>query len=261
MENAEKYRRHPPTWLRALGGEDLPSAITVSGITYQHIRTFKHDFFAATGLYEGSPGKVVLKIGRRVPIFGIPLQWIGVFLKKHESRLYGLTESIKGVPALTGEWGATGMAHTYVEGRPLARHDIPDDQFFPALSAMLDAIHARGAAYVDLEKRENILLGDDGRPYLIDFQISWHLPRNRGGATWPARLLLEALQASDRYHLMKHWRRHRPDQLEAGDIAASYQTPFWIRWHRAVFRPVTKLRRRILVGLGARSSPTGRSPG
>lgn len=180
---------------------------------------------------------------------------------RREARLFERTKTVAAVPPFLGTWGETGILHEYVEGGPLTKNDELDDQFFPRLADILDKIHALDVAYVDLEKRENILLGSDGRPYLIDFQISWYLPPNRGGKTWIARKILHILQASDRYHLYKHWRRARPDQLDEAQIAKSYQAPFWIRWHRAVFRPITRLRRYILVWLGARSSSTGRSPG
>ncbi len=200
-------------------------------------------------------------MGRQAPLFGLPMAWIGQFLTRHESRLYRMTGSVDGIPAFLGHHGAAGFIHEYIPGRPLQKEDRPGDQFFPRLSAILDHIHAAGAAYVDLEKRENILLGDDGKPYLIDFQISWHWPANRGGNTTFARFVLAVLQQSDRYHLLKHWRRLRPDQLHAQALAASQAPPFWIRWHRAIFRPITLLRRRVLVWLGERSSPHGRSPG
>jgi hypothetical protein len=261
LTHAKQPHRPPPAWLRALGRRDLPPSIRLGGYEYHHVTTFKHDFFAATGLYEGPAGKIILKTGRVASILGFPLEWIGRLLARHEARLLRLAHGIDGVPRLIGMRGTTGLVHEFIEGRPLAKQDTPDDHFFPRLSGMLDEIHARDAAYVDLEKRENILLGADGAPYLVDFQISWHLPHNRGGATWPARLIRQVLSASDRYHLLKHWRRMRPDQLEADAISDSYQPPLWIQWHRAIFRPITRLRRHVLVRLGARSSPSGRSPG
>lgn len=261
MNRAGHPRRRPPAWLRALGRRDLPPSIRTGGHEYRLAGAFKHDFFAATGLYEGPAGKVVLKVMRQAPLFGMPLTWLGGILMRHEVRMYRLVQAIDGVPQIIGRWGATGFTHEFVDGRSLAREDLPDDRFFPRLSAMLDEIHAKNAAYVDLEKRENILLGADGAPYLIDFQISWHVPRNRGGRTWVARLILDVLQAGDRYHLQKHWRRLRPDQLEAGKIADSYRAPFWITCHRALFQPLTRLRRHVLVWLKARTSATGRSPG
>ena len=250
-----------PSWLLALGNEPPPQALHVNGCRYQLEGTFKHDFFAFTGLYTGSSGKVVLKLGRTTYLLGLPARWIGETLFKQEVRLFRAGQDLPGIPRLVGTWGNTGLVHEYIEGRPLRKGDRPDDEFFPRLSALLDALHARSIAYVDLEKPENILLGDDGHPYLFDFQISWHIPPNRLGDTWVARAILSVLQESDRYHLMKHWRKLRSDQFEALGLSAAARIPFWIRWHRAIFRPITLLRRQILVWMGVRDSIRVRSPG
>src|SRR5205814_1206669 len=106
-----------------------------------------------------------------------------------------------------------------------------------------------------------ILMGNDGHPYLIDFQISWQLDSRRGGRLALFRWLLRLLQSADRYHLLKHWRRARPDQLTAEQVAQSYRAPPWIAWHRMVFRPLTLMRRWVLVLLGERASTRIRSPG
>jgi hypothetical protein len=252
----------PNRRLLALGRQDLPADFEIGGRRYKKLQCFKHDFFAATGLYQPSTGpKVILKIGRQASLLGLPMQWIGRVLAHHEARLYTLAQGLDGIPAFLGRWGPTGIVHEYVEGRPLLKEDEIEETFFPGLKQLLDQLHAREIAYVDLEKRENILLGDDGKPHLIDFQISWHWPRSRGGHLWPFRKFLSMLQASDRYHLIKHWRRLRPDQLDWEKIAASYRAPFWIRWHRFVFRPWTLLRRQVLVWMGERDSARARSPG
>jgi hypothetical protein len=253
--------RPPPNWLRALGQDNLPAVLFVQKECYRYVRTFKHDFFAATGLYQGTTGLVVLKVGRKAPVLGVPLGWVGAFLARHEAEMLHLAEGTGGAPRLVGRWGETGIVRGFIEGRPLARTDAPNDEFFPILEKMLAAYHERGAAVVDLEKPENILLGADGKPYLIDFQIAWYLPTTRGGATWAARWLLRALQEADWYHLMKHWRRLRPDQLSPEQCARAGRPPFWIRWHRAIFGPLTRLRQGILVLLGARETVHGRSPG
>ena len=83
---------------------------------------------------------------------------------------------------------ATGIVREYIEGHPLARQERVPDAFHSRLRFQIDQLHARGMAYVDLEKCENVLVGDDGQPYLIDFQISWYLPARWGGELWPASL-------------------------------------------------------------------------
>lgn len=253
----------------------MPAAIELSDGRYGHVRTFKHDFFAATGLYDGPSGRVVLKLGRSRSFLGLPMRWLGEWAADHETDLYRLAEGVPGVPACHGRLGRTGFVHAFVEGHPLQRRERVNDAFFPRLRALLEALHARGMAYVDLEKRENILVGDDGRPWLIDFQISYPGPeldkvinRRQGPGTlhrlFPCglrRYLFARLMRADHYHLLKHWRRHRPDQLTAEQIAASYAVGTTIRLHRGFSRPFTLARRRVLLWLtGQARSPKQDGP-
>jgi len=238
----------------------MPEEITLDDGRYNHLRTFKHDFFAATGLYDGPSGRIILKIGRTVPAFGLPLAWIGRRLADREVTLYQQVDDLAGVPKCLGRWSDTGFAHAYVEGHPLQRHEWVNDGFFSQLSALIDELHRRDIAYVDLEKRENILVDDRGHPCLIDFQISWQWPKTgkRGGLKglipgWLGRFILARLQSGDRYHLLKHQRRHRPDTLTPEQLAASRRGGPGITLHRLVARPLTLLRRRILKWLTGRS--------
>lgn len=260
----EKIRH---SWLRALGRADMPAEIELPSGRYRHLRTFKHDFFAATGLYDGPEGRAVLKLGRSQSLLGIPMGWLGEWAADHEADLYRLAEGVPGIPKCLGRIGRTGFVHAFIEGHPLQRHEHVGDDFFPMLSRMLDELHGRGMAYVDLEKRENILVGADGRPWLIDFQISYPGPaldrqidRRRG----PGRLhrfiprglrqyLLARLQQADRYHLLKHQRRHRPDLLTEEELARSYAVGATIRLHRKLTRPFTLMRRQTLKILTGRS--------
>lgn len=258
-ENPQQPRTGP-AWLRALGRADLPETIEYADRILARLTVFKHDFFAATGLYGDSKGKAVLKIGRRAGLFGLPLSFIGKYLTDREVRLLSASAGIPGVAGVLATFSRNCLLREYIAGHPLSRNDTPNDEFFPELLRIINSIHARGMAYVDLEKPENILVGDDGRPYLIDFQISWKSD-GRLGRVWPFRWFLGVLQQADRYHLYKHWRRLRPDQIDAETEARMSRPPFWIRWHRFFFRPITLLRRQILVWLGARDSVRGRSPG
>lgn len=254
-------KREPYTHLRALGPHGLPEIFALAGIEYRLVQTFKHDFFAASGLYQGSAGLVVLKMGRCVTFCGLPTSWIGRWLVAREVRFYSQVQDLPGVPRLLGQVSPLAFAHEFVPGHNLLRHEFVNDDFFPSLTGLLDTLHARGIAYVDLEKRENIIVGDDGRPYLIDFQISWQWPWRIGRDTWLARWLFNRFKNADRYHLGKHIRRCRPDQMEQDEIQKSRQVSPLIRLHRTLFRPLTLLRRRILAHVErARAAARGEAP-
>ena len=242
-------RKELPPSLKAIGREALPRTLALEGDHYAFVRLFKHDFFAVTALYAGPAGKAVLKIGRRAHFLGLPCGWIGRLLAAHEVDLYQQLQHLPAVPRFLGRVGRDGFAHAYVEGHPLQKGEPVPDDFFPRLAESIRTIHQRGMAYVDLEKPQNVLVGDDGRPYLIDFQISWHVPRRWGGDLWPLASIRRRLQEADLYHLKKLQRRTRPDQLTPEELAATYAKPWYIRAHQRLTRPLQQFRRRMLERL------------
>ncbi len=234
--------------MRALGRDELPETIEVEGKNYRREKIVKHDFFAATGFYAAEDGtRAVLKMGRTTTFFGIPFKWIGRRLCQRELNCYRRLADVPNIPDVLGEVGETGFLHAYIPGRPLARKDPVPDNFFPQLHSLLAELHRRNIAYVDTNKPENILLGDDGRPYLIDFQISFALDaasRNPIQRWW-----LHRLQRADIYHILKHKRRMRKDQLteEEAKIVA-HRGPL-IHLHRIITKPYFFIRRRLFKWL------------
>lgn len=243
---ANPSRPPPHHWLYALPGGRLPAAVVCAHQRYELVETFKHDFFAATGLYRGPTDLAVLKVNRTNEFFGVPLVGIGRWLAQREIRLYRAAHDLPGVPRLIGSVGQTGFMHAFVPGHPLGRREQVSDTFFDELQTLIAALHARHVAYVDLNKRQNILVGDDGRPHLIDFQISLLLPPI-GWRRWrPVRWLLARFQQGDDYHCLKHKRRLRRDLLTDAEARRVGRPSPWIRLHRWIARPLTHLRRGLL---------------
>ena len=204
--------------LFACGTAGLPKTVFVSGRQWTLERTYKHDFFAATGLYEsldGSSERAVLKINRVESFLGVPLGWIGRWLKNREYGLLRQLQSLDQVPSLICEYERNGFMYRYIDGRSLDEKPCLPDTFFDDLEALLRKIHRMNICYVDLNKRSNILLGSDNRPYIIDFQISTRLHWR-----W-SNPLRNMLQREDYYHLLKHKRRLRPDLMSESEKALS----------------------------------------
>jgi len=158
--------------LYACGGAGLPQTAFLAGQQWILCHTYKHDFFAATGLYKSSDEPtvhIVLKISRIQPFFGFPTGWIGRFLKRREYCLLKQLQSLDQVPRLIGEYGRNGFAYQFIEGRTLDEKPELPDNFFNNLKLLLHKIHQQGICYIDFNKRGNILLGADSRPYMIDF--------------------------------------------------------------------------------------------
>lgn len=234
--------------MRALGHRELPERIVIDGVTHERIQVVKHDFFAATGFYQDAMGRrAVLKIGRTTEFLGVPLLWLGRYLCRRELRFYHACRDLPNVPQILSTYGQTGFVHHYVDGQPLSKHAQIPDTFFDELHALFLTLYERGIAYVDTNKPENILIGSDGRPHLIDFQISFGL--HDWGDNRITRWLLNHFHKADIYHLFKHKRRLRPDQLRPGEAELGERRGLLIDLHRLITKPYFLLRRQTMKRL------------
>jgi hypothetical protein len=228
--------------MRALGKKSLPETLDLDGVHWKLIRTHKHDFWAVTGFYENDAGtRAVLKMGRVEPFCGVPMEFIGRWLCRRELRFYSRLADLPNVPAILGRVGATGFLHEFAPGQPLSRERPVPDGFFDQLLDLMHELHARDIAYVDANKPENILLGDNQLPHLIDFQISADLIEL--GNNRLTRWFLRRLKRADIYHVLKHKRRMRPDELTEDQRRIVERRSAFIRAHRIITWPYFKLRR------------------
>jgi len=225
----------------ALGGSRPPEAIRVEQITYRFVETVKHDFWALTAFYDDeSSHRVVYKAGRAATFLGLPLSPLGRWLVRREVRIHRKLADLPNIPRVLATFGDEAFVRQFVPGTTLSsKMQIPNG-FFAELQKLIDELHRRNIAYVDLNKRSNILLGEDGHPHLFDFQISWDRNRSSISNWW-----LRRFQREDRYHLLKHKRRHRPDELTAEEQRISSKPSRLIRLHRIITRPYFLLRRAI----------------
>jgi hypothetical protein len=196
-----------PANLTALGKRRIPMVVHANGRDYQWVRTFKNDFFAATALYEHPGEQVIIKFGRQASFWLVPLRWIGWILATREQASMEFLEGMPGIPRFIERADATIIVREYIKGHAMSKGERVPDDFHRRLRELVDEVHRRGMAYVDLEKCENVIVGEDGMPYLCDFQIAWYVPRRWGGELPPLTWIRAWLQRSDRYHLAKLHRR------------------------------------------------------
>ena len=249
----DKRPAQPPSFF-ALGYDGLPEEFCVADQLYRRKKVFKHDFFAATGLYSDASGQlVVLKLQRTFPLFGFPMQWLGARIARHEVAIFRQLQGIRGIPKFIGIYGLTGYVHEFIPGEDLSPEMHPGEAFFANLAQLFTDLHARSVAYVDTNKRENILFGADGRPYLIDFQISFWLRQGKDDS-YLAQWIFKRLVHEDWYHFYKHKTRLAPQCCSAEDFARAENRSWYIRLHRLIFRPLIQLRRKFLAQF--KKSPT-----
>jgi hypothetical protein len=242
--------------LRALGNAEPPDRIEVGGAGYRIESVLKHDSWAATAIYAGPEGeRIICKFNRMQPAIGMPMAWLGRMLARREAAFLRRLAHLDLIPddlgpvTVEGNPLASAVARRYIDGEAFRDSAQVDASFFSELRRLLDAIHASGVAYVDLHKRENIIVGRDGRPHLVDFQVSlgaWR--RWPGGNGW----LVRTLQEMDDYHYRKHYARCLPDTLTPQELRRYLEPPRFVRAHRTVAVPLRSLRRRLLVLLKVR---------
>jgi RIO-like serine/threonine protein kinase len=168
----------------------------------------------------------------------------------HLERLAG----IAGIPRLLGRPSPDVFLREWIDGTTLRELDRVPDTVFPALRELLAAVHARGVAYADLAKEENVVVDDAGRPWLVDFQISVAKGSWLGG--FAARLM-----RADRYHLARHVKRRRPDQLTDEDRRTLVEGKSLLsRLHKTVVKGPYNLVTRRLVKRWS-GAGEGRRPG
>ena len=228
-----------------------PPRQVTAGVTYALSRVFKHDFFAATCLYESADAaeapKIIVKFGRQQGFCGLPLAWLGEWSARHEESIYRALAGAAGVPRWMGCVECGGYAIEFIDGRPLDHQPPPPKGFFDKLRDIFDALHARGVAYCDANKRSNILIDPQGRPWLIDYQLAFLGPRK-----WPwlvrpiVRAAFEYMCGKDIYHLYKHKRRIAPDELTSEEEAISRKRHGWHLVHRKFTKSYRAARRVFL---------------
>ena len=128
---------------------------------------------------------------------------LGRWLTRHEQGIYRALEGIDLLPRLLGQVDRYAFAMEYRPGRLLSRAlrpELPGD-FLTDLERGVEEMHKRGVVHLDLSHRSNILLGEDGRPVLLDFASAIRF--GSGGSL--RRMLTSWLALIDR-RALKKWR-------------------------------------------------------
>ncbi len=100
---------------------------------------------------------------------------IGRFLIWRERKAYRRLKGLEGIPALYRTINGLALVIEEIPGKNL--ESIKDlkqlpAHFFMDLTALIERIHGRGLAHCDLKRAPNIILGNDGRPYIVDWSSS-----------------------------------------------------------------------------------------
>ncbi len=165
------------------------------------VATLKRDVFGVVELVRGEEGLLVRRRARAGAFD--PRAVLARLLLARERAALARLDGLAGVPRLSrhDRGRADELVRTHLAGAPLQRAmRIPRD-YFDRLDEMVVALHARGVCHNDLHKEPNILVGDDGRPALLDFQLA-SVHSEKRTRTFDVRA------GEDLRHAEKHRRRY-----------------------------------------------------
>ena len=107
----------------------------------------------------------------------------GRIMAKIEYNTLKKLRGIKGIAPEAYMLSPFTVAFSYVKGKPLKAYDDGSNplpvEFFYKMEKLVAEMHSRDIVHLDLRNLGNIIRGEDGAPYLIDFQSSIsskHLP-------------------------------------------------------------------------------------
>jgi serine/threonine protein kinase len=137
----------------------------------------------------------------------------GRFLVWRESKAYRRLTGLEGVPRYYRSIDGLALVLEEIPGRNiegLEKEKRLPKEFFEELRRLVENIHELGLAHCDLKRAPNILLGDDGRPYIVDWSASIFKTETR---FFPLNLLYRRFLLDDYNAITKIQLRHCPENV------------------------------------------------
>ncbi|SVA51115.1 uncharacterized protein METZ01_LOCUS103969 [marine metagenome] len=160
---------------------------------------------------------------------------------QHEYKIYQRLEGIAGIPKCYGLSDDGSLILEYIDGDSYREKEYileNRDQFFVDLLALILSIHKAGVSHGDLKRKDNILIGENDQPYLIDFGTAMSLnSKNKFIKRW----LYNFSKQTDLNAWIKHKYSRQYDQITEDDLAyySSSKLDKLIRLTRKFWRTLT----------------------
>ncbi len=156
---------------------------------------------------------LMVKDVRRKNLF---LRWtLGLWLIHKEWKIYSRLTGMKGIPQPVGRIDRFAFAMEFIPGRPILRGELLPSSFYSDLERVLREVHDRGVVHLDLRHKGNILVSENGEPFLIDFNSSFAF-KEKG---FLRRYLFPLLRWVDDGGLLKLKKRISPSSMTPEELA------------------------------------------
>ena len=188
-------------------------SLKLSSLTENHCEVLRHSSNTRPVIWvvEENRVRTVLKDFSNSKFFYRNI--IGRFLIWRERRAYETLKGLKGIPTYYGVIDGLALALEEIPSRPLKKHNKNiklSDSFFDNLKNIIDSFHKRGLAHCDLKNGANVLVGHDGRPYIVDWSASISKKECR---FFPLNRIYLRFVLDDYFAIIKLKMRYAPETL------------------------------------------------
>ena len=141
----------------------------IKGSIKTRTNIFSRGYQGYVYLYEDKGRRLILKV---------PTGWgLGRIIRRamlrNEYRVYSRISGVTGVPRCYGLLDGRYLVLEFIDAIPRYRARITDrDMFFESLLNLIKDLHKSGVAHTDLKKKDNLLVVEGLRPYVIDFGVA-----------------------------------------------------------------------------------------
>lgn len=153
---------------------------------------------------------------------------------------------VDGIPQLVGRMDKYALAMEHITGTSLehVEQGVLTNEFYTELAEVIDNMHLHGVAHCDLRSRGNVMLGDDGKPYVVDFAACVYRGRGINPFT---RWLFNQFVLADNNAVLRIKQRLSPELLTDEDKAElATPLPFEVP-ARVVGESIRKITRKLLT--------------
>ncbi|MBW2029819.1 MAG: hypothetical protein JRH06_16245 [Deltaproteobacteria bacterium] len=143
---------------------------------------------------------------------------IGRFLIWRETKAYRRLKGLEGVPRFYRVMDGLALVVEEIKGRSMEglEDEITlSEDFFRSLKDLVKAVHDRGLAHCDLKRAPNVLMGEDGHPYIIDWCSAITRSEFR---FFPLSLIYDRFLQDDFNAIIKLQLRHCPDSVTSPEL-------------------------------------------
>jgi RIO-like serine/threonine protein kinase len=169
----------------------------------------------------------------------------GRFLVWREKKAYDKLKAIRGVPVFYGSIEGLALIMEEIPGKSLKSVHVTTgipEKFYLDLYNLLETIHAAGLAHCDLKRAPNIIAGDDGLPYLVDWSAAISAKEFR---IFPLSMIFKRFVRDDIHSIIKLKLKYNPEMVSREEMEGYLNRGFFERVIRLIRDNLRKLLKKI----------------